>query len=853
MTSLPTTLGAAWQEQASADLAEPISPQAGENDCDDLSASGLPEEAENEPDVDPEDEPLEKTPPKVLLTPSLFADRAATIFFEYPPALNVSRLDQPVYSEELGRSQRLVYKCYWERNCIKNAFIRAGFARLHGSGFAGHWNAIWAKHPSTEAFNGLSVHQKVNHFPGSWCIGRKDRLMRCLERARRRLPREYNFFPEGFILPAEFSSWRRRALLHKNFIWISKPVASSCGKGIRLVHKKNIGTVSCRKKCIMQRYLQNPYLIDGRKFDLRLYVLVTEIDPLRVYLFDEGLARFSTHKYSLKNLKSRFAHLTNYSINKRSKLYVPNEDDTNLNTGSKWSLKALLDKIEELEGPAGRRKAEAGIHSVVVKTLIAAEAEIAPQVHSKVRYRGCCFELFGFDIMLDSKLKAWILEVNISPSLMGSAPIDRKIKGILMADIFHTVGYVPHDKNGFKRELRRRELEEYERLFGVAHQDLSLREDSASHVRLRSNTSERLRSQPAWRKDQDVQSIDVASFGVGDWDVVMDFEDEVARRGHFTLLYPRPDNVMNYIPMFASARLNNHVLANWLLYRRRHRLAEMLADPHDCRMKSLLAVFQDPSRSRRQRRESGSRTPNAATRARQRHSAPMSGQPSWPGTGSSGEYAGTHTRSRQLLSKQPESLENANKAPYMHVGPSVAQPSLPLGRMKELPAGGGARAAETLRDTGPSARKEYKTDNLREMLAKELRQLQPNELKALMGHIESLKVAETAGESFGRIVKRDDVGTVPDLEDILSMELYMSDKDAKDAKTGGRTARVHARLRPSKYEAKSHGFDPRIQAQTRHAPRAELQKSGGSMCSSSRRDHPQRTANKDGSPFLLTW
>lgn len=59
-------------------------------------------------------------------------------------------------------------------------------------------------------------------------------------------------------------------------------------------------------------------LIDGRKFDLRLYVLVTSMEPLRVYLFEEGLVRLSTKKYSLRNLRSRFTHLTNYSINKRS-------------------------------------------------------------------------------------------------------------------------------------------------------------------------------------------------------------------------------------------------------------------------------------------------------------------------------------------------------------------------------------------------------------------------------------------------------------------------------------------------------------------------------------------------------
>ena len=57
------------------------------------------------------------------------------------------------------------------------------------------------------------------------------------------------------------------------------------------------GEVARDESCVISRYVHNPLLIDGFKFDLRIYVLVTSFDPLRVYIYDEGLARFATEKY----------------------------------------------------------------------------------------------------------------------------------------------------------------------------------------------------------------------------------------------------------------------------------------------------------------------------------------------------------------------------------------------------------------------------------------------------------------------------------------------------------------------------------------------------------------------------
>ena len=82
---------------------------------------------------------------------------------------------------------------------------------------------------------------------------------------------------------------------------------------------------------MVSRYIDNPLLCFGHKFDLRLYVIVTSFEPLRVYLYREGLVRFASESYNNDDIiseQSKFSHLTNYSINKNNINYVQNDVST---------------------------------------------------------------------------------------------------------------------------------------------------------------------------------------------------------------------------------------------------------------------------------------------------------------------------------------------------------------------------------------------------------------------------------------------------------------------------------------------------------------------------------------------
>jgi hypothetical protein len=79
----------------------------------------------------------------------------------------------------------------------------------------------------------------------------------------------------------------------------------------------------------VSEYIANPHLIRGYKYDIRVYACVTCLDPLRVscahqvYVYREGLIRFCSTKYSLnkENVTNKFAHLTNFSLNKHNPEY----------------------------------------------------------------------------------------------------------------------------------------------------------------------------------------------------------------------------------------------------------------------------------------------------------------------------------------------------------------------------------------------------------------------------------------------------------------------------------------------------------------------------------------------------
>ncbi|XP_008406269.1 tubulin polyglutamylase TTLL7 isoform X3 [Poecilia reticulata] len=327
------------------------------------------------------------------------------------------------------------------------------------------WNDSAVQH---EKIVELRNYQRINHFPGMGEICRKDCLARNMSKMIRCQPHEYNFTPRTWIFPAEYTQFQnyvkelRRKRKQKTFIL--KPANGAMGHGISLI--RSCEKLPSHEHFIVQEYLDKPFLMEGYKFDLRIYILVTSCDPLRIFLYNDGLVRMGTEKYHSPNdanLTQLYMHLTNYSVNKHNENFERFEA---VDRGSKRSISWFIEFLRVNNCDVSKFWED--ISELVVKTLIVAEPHV---LHA---YRMCragqppgsdsvCFEVLGFDILLDRKLKPWLLEINRAPSFGTDQKLDYDVKKGVLLNALELLNIRASDK---KRNLAQEKAEAQRRLYG---------------------------------------------------------------------------------------------------------------------------------------------------------------------------------------------------------------------------------------------------------------------------------------------------------------------------------------------------------------------------------------------------
>jgi hypothetical protein len=186
--------------------------------------------------------------------------------------------------------------------------------------------------------------------------------------------------------------------------------------------KKKIQSKYISSCVVVQKYLEKPLLYNNRKFDIRVWVLVDHL--LNVFMFKEGHLKASSETFDMNN-PDPFIHLTNYSVQKYSDNFSKYE------YGNEISFKQLGDFLQS-----------SGIKIDIFKEIVPKIKKIIDismnSAKGKLNKKECqfCFQLFGYDLIIDKNLEVWLLEINDNPGLSESSPLIKMLVPRMLDDAF---------------------------------------------------------------------------------------------------------------------------------------------------------------------------------------------------------------------------------------------------------------------------------------------------------------------------------------------------------------------------------------------------------------------------------
>ena len=224
------------------------------------------------------------------------------------------------------------------------------------------------------------------------------------------------------------------------------------------------------------------------------------------------MARFGTEKYAGSAISNLYAHLTNTSINKNSGTYKTDKDV--IGSGSKWDFNTFAEWLDEHSAHSNLHFSDVwkSITDIVLLTMLSLVT------NKDSDEKGGCFELFGFDILLDTQLKPWLIEVNCAPSMGVSCPADTKVKSALINDMIDVLQHLPSPK----LEPRNRCMYPPEVKDSTKSHDFAKAEFSSGGNQNQGHVSESTKM-PLQKRD--AKNAHVLVTGIGGFDLVFPFNE----------------------------------------------------------------------------------------------------------------------------------------------------------------------------------------------------------------------------------------------------------------------------------------------------------------------------------------
>ena len=301
-------------------------------------------------------------------------------------------------------------------------------------------------------FLNVLPHQRINKIPGMDILCYKSSTFKALNYMRAIFPKTFSFYPTTYLLPFQFCDFQREHLKivassGMPLTWIYKPRTGCCGNGIKLI-QNSYEVAENSYSGVIQKYVP-PYLLNGYKFDFRLYIFVATLEPYTVYIYNDGISRFCSSPYSpptKETLDDKFSHLTNTAVNA-----------VNKDTSSHELLQLASTTFEKIKSQDPRGNVLwKKIKDVARLVMLAQYNNIVDQVKmqetetkakqkppavplASVPFMKKFFHLIGIDIMLNDNCDPVILEMNDRPSLCVTFDIENEFKTNLLKDVLHLI------------------------------------------------------------------------------------------------------------------------------------------------------------------------------------------------------------------------------------------------------------------------------------------------------------------------------------------------------------------------------------------------------------------------------
>ncbi|KAK7482682.1 hypothetical protein BaRGS_00026091 [Batillaria attramentaria] len=322
---------------------------------------------------------------------------------------------------------------------VFDVFGRLGYASGdENSDWAVLWDHDYPFSTLSEKLAHLKPHQRVNHFPGTGYVTNKVSLA----------VSKLKFIPKAFKLPDDKDRFLAFSKDHPDMIWVQK---ANTHRGIEIKPTSELDL--SKKNTFIQEFVDKPFLIDGHKFDIGIYTIITSINPLRLYIIQgDALIRFCPDEYYPFDSKARGKYVVHDDYLPMWK--VPSLSSLYQEKG--FTFKETLIQYMKSKGLDYERVWKDMIS--VIQTVYSEKEHKIIQSASKFISTHHFFELVRFDFVLDEKLNVYLMEVNMSPNLdSGHFPPNKRLYEHVLYNLLQLVGvaqYVSPSPLDFEDDMR---------------------------------------------------------------------------------------------------------------------------------------------------------------------------------------------------------------------------------------------------------------------------------------------------------------------------------------------------------------------------------------------------------------